>query len=565
MNYNTSNGIKFKFKNSPSKKALDELNKKGVTVYDKMGNAVNSPVTTVKKTENSGNNTNLAPSVQGASKPTGISSLHDKIGDTIASAKKLVEEQINSKPYKDILPAPKKESKAEPVKSTKDPYKNAATPKKSIGYQIKDSITGQLYKKSPWSKSLFDKVDAYAIEKNIPAAQEAIDLNIKTGKLSKDDLPKYPYLRDGLAFSYAAGEVGNKKAERAARELAYTNVDLEDIMPAKWAEKPDWIPNDKRVFGMNKAYDNSDKTRYVSDNGVRFRSAPGLNSSIIDSMSKGESVKYTGNKTEKIDGYQWAEVEYGGKKGWVAADYLKISKPAYDTPSQQETNADSSLYEKAPEELFVKSQEKNVEKRTAYLNEKIPEWMADEKYFKKDDDLIDWYKEKGTKIRYTGSYCLPVPVNRINQAFYGRTSHAGKQGRYKNSGLCGAIDFQADSKTKAYAVLPGKIVYVPDTSNTDYNRVTIETNINGETYYLEYLHFGTILVSKNEKVEMGTPVGIVGNTGCEYVHLDFRVYQFKDDNKKIFESDGSKIFIDPFELFDFDVQFNYQTDNHDYH
>jgi DNA polymerase III alpha subunit (gram-positive type) len=48
----------------------------------------------------------------------------------------------------------------------------------------------------------------------------------------------------------------------------------------------------------------------------------------------------------------------------VAADYLKISKPAYDTPSQQETNADSSLYEKAPEELFVKSQEKDVEKRT---------------------------------------------------------------------------------------------------------------------------------------------------------------------------------------------------------
>ena len=30
----------------------------------------------------------------------------------------------------------------------------------------------------------------------------------------------YPYLRDGLAFSYAAGEVGNKKAEKAARELA---------------------------------------------------------------------------------------------------------------------------------------------------------------------------------------------------------------------------------------------------------------------------------------------------------------------------------------------------------
>ena len=110
MNYNTSNEIKFKFKNSPSKKALDELNKNGITVYDKMGNAINSPVTTVKKTENSENNTNLAPSVQKASKPTGISSLHDKIGDTIASAKKLVGEQINNSPYKDILPTQKKKT-----------------------------------------------------------------------------------------------------------------------------------------------------------------------------------------------------------------------------------------------------------------------------------------------------------------------------------------------------------------------------------------------------------------------------------------------------------------------
>ena len=156
----------------------------------------------------------------------------------------------------------KKESKAEPVKSTKDPYKNAATPKKSIGYQIKDSITGQLYKESPWSKSLYDKVDAYAIEKNIPAAQEAIDLNIKTGKLSKNDLPKYPYLRDGLAFSYAAGEVGNKKAERAARELAYTKV---DSLPA--IKKRGWVLSNSNV-STNK------KTTISGANNMPITSSP---------------------------------------------------------------------------------------------------------------------------------------------------------------------------------------------------------------------------------------------------------------------------------------------------
>ena len=333
----------------------------------------------------------------------------------------------------------------------------------------------------------------------------------------------------------------------------------------------------QKGFGMNNAYDNSDKTRYVSDNGVRFRSAPGLNSSIIDSMSKGESVKYTGNKTEKIDGYQWAEVEYGGKKGWVAADYLKISKPAYDTPSQQETNADSSLYEKAPEELFVKSQEKDVEKRTAYLNEKIPEWMAEtSKDFPiKDDNLINWFNQKGAKVRYTGSYCLPVKKVRINQGFYGRYSHAGdtdRNGNYnylKDSGSLGAIDFQANKDTPAYAVLPGKIAYI-DPDGNDFHRVTIETNINGEIYYLEYLHFNRMLVKEGDIVEMGDTVGTVGGWKDNLhpnqygAHLDFRVYQFKDDSNKDFDYENSKIFIDPFELFDFDVQFNYEMGNHDY-
>ena len=326
MNYNTSNGFKLKFKTSPNQKILEELNKKGVTVYDKMGNAVNSPVTAVKKTENAVNNTNLTPSVQGASKPTGISSLHDKIGDTIASSKKLVKEQIENSPYKDILPTPKKENTAEPRKSTTETLKITTEPKKSNGYQIKDSVIGLLNnrKNNPWSKSLYDNVDAYAIEKNIPAAQEAIDLNIKTGKLSEADLDKYPYLRDGLAFSYAAGEVGNKKAEKAARELAYEKVDLKGIRPENWTD------TNNSLFNIKKSSDKSEKTRYVSENSVRFRSAPGLNSSIIDSMNKGTSVKYTGNKTDKIDGYQWAEVEYDGKKGWVAADYLKINKPGSD-------------------------------------------------------------------------------------------------------------------------------------------------------------------------------------------------------------------------------------------
>ena len=48
-------------------------------------------------------------------------------------------------------------------------------------------------------------------------------------------------------------------------------------------------------------------------------------------------------------------------------------------------------------------------------------------------------------------------------------------------------------------------------------------------------------------------------------HLDFRVYKFKDENNKSFSDDTKKQFFDPLEFFDFDVQFEYNMSDHDYH
>lgn len=167
---------------------------------------------------------------------------------------------------------------------------------------------------------------------------------------------------------------------------------------------------------------------------------------------------------------------------------------------------------------------------------------------------------------------MSVPVIRINQGFYGKYSHAGsKKINYTDgSGNYGAIDFKADKDTPAYAVLPGKIVYA-DSAGDDFHRVTIKTEINGETYYLEYLHFQEIKTKLGEDVKMGTQIGTVGGWGRlknehEFLpHLDFRVYQFKDESSADYKTDGTKKFIDPFELFDFDVQFKYNTNSHDYH
>ena len=60
--------------------------------------------------------------------------------------------------------------------------------------------------------------------------------------------------------------------------------------------------------------------------------------------------------------------------------------------------------------------------------------------------------------------------------------------------------------------ISGKVVYTA-APNTDYHRVTVETQINGETYYIEYLHFSKINVEVGQQLSMGTQVGTVGNFG----------------------------------------------------
>lgn len=77
-------------------------------------------------------------------------------------------------------------------------------------------------------------------------------------------------------------------------------------------------------------------------------------------------------------------------------------------------------------------------------------------------------------------------------------------------------------------------------------------------------------MNKDKPLHAGTQLGKSGGWGREKsddfpVHLDFRVYKFKDDNQKLFYSDSTKQFFDPLEFFDFDVQFEYNMSHHDYH
>jgi len=512
-----------------------------------------------------------------------------------------------------------------------------------VGASAKQTVQSAYSKLFPNAKNkdLFGGIDEKEIEKNIPLAESVIEKNKNANPLNRRTFENLPYLKPGLATFYTAAFSGNYEAANAARTLAYTEdagVSLAEV-DSKEKEEPE----------SNKRYVNADI-------GLNVRESPGTDKQIIEKLSKGDEVEFTGNKTGKIGNHEWAEIRVGEETGWVAAEYLNTEMP-YDmyvfgrtdnteseTPQHDKTNAQTnnkgagaryvgektismravagfrghtkatidygqsveytgnnkildgikwaevkhgnktgwvmanslktaipgSFIDKNVPEGMIVNQSMDLEKRTKHLNEKIPEWMTDTQYFSNvDEKMINWFKAKGATVRYTGQYCLPLEnFQYISQGFYGRTSHAGKHGY--ESGNLGAIDIAAPRGEPVYSVLEGKVVYTPSPGFDDFHRVTVETKINGEIYYLEYLHLEDVNVKTGQILKMGTNIGTVGGwlrngPSDKNIHLDFRIYKFTNENNKDFSSDGAKQFFDPFEFFDFDKQYGYELTHHDYH
>ncbi len=237
------------------------------------------------------------------------------------------------------------------------------TPQKSQPNSQNPETTGSAIKKNIKSvlsqkygeldtRHIFDDIDDKDIEDNIETAENTIKTSIDRGALSKNLLPKLPNLRDGLALSYAAANKGNNRAATRAREAAYTeqksvesfdNLLLNEsnnqptIKPTKYSSFYDDYLKSKNSKDSKNLWNNISKAfdlpkanknpRYVSADVLNMRSAPGTDSKVVDKLTDGTEVNYTGNKTKEIDGHLWAEVAYDGKTGWVAADYLKTAKP----------------------------------------------------------------------------------------------------------------------------------------------------------------------------------------------------------------------------------------------
>lgn len=413
---------------------------------------------------------------------------------------------------------------------------------------------------------------------NTPPAADNVQLGTEIGEENKSkDQENARFVGKGTGF-YPVPSANSEAFVnlKSGDEVKYTGIKKTDEDSTVWAQvtydgKTGWVKaNDLRVDRTNIQSKESQETpsiskeniRYAGKTGAKMYVNPTLRSSEITYIDPMSTVQYTGNSTNHL-GYKWAEVIYNGQKGWVMADNLRLT-------------ANEFVDSNTPKNLFVQKQNSDIESRTKYLTEKNLEWMR-QTDGTLSEDFFKWYEGIGAKVRYTGPYVVPVPIEKINQGFYGTYSHAGKhgnkfeEGKFVNTGHLGAIDFQAPKGTPIYSTLPGKVVYVPNKNGkADFHRVTVETKINGEIYYIEYLHLDKILVDKNSNVLMGAQIGTSGGWGYSSPdkypsHLDFRIYQFIDNNNKDFSSDSAKHFYDPFEFFDFDVQFNENLKVIDYH
>ncbi len=83
-------------------------------------------------------------------------------------------------------------------------------------------------------------------------------------------------------------------------------------------------------------------TVYLTGNGVRVRTGPGTNYSIIGTVSKGVSLTRTGTVKNG-----WTQVKYNGSTGYVSSQYLTDTPSATATPAATASPApgeESSVY-----------------------------------------------------------------------------------------------------------------------------------------------------------------------------------------------------------------------------
>lgn len=92
----------------------------------------------------------------------------------------------------------------------------------------------------------------------------------------------------------------------------------------------------------------------------------------------------------------------------------------------------------------------------------------------------------------------------------------GVSGKKRHDGL----DINAEINSPLYATHSGKVQDIRNSfsygeyKNSSYgNYITIQTTVNGKTYFMKYNHLNRVDVIKGQNVSVGDVIGLNGNTG----------------------------------------------------
>jgi hypothetical protein len=67
-----------------------------------------------------------------------------------------------------------------------------------------------------------------------------------------------------------------------------------------------------------------DTVEIISGQGLRLRTEPGLNSTVITTLQYKTQMTVVGGPRVNVDGLTWWELEGGNQRGWAAENYLKV-------------------------------------------------------------------------------------------------------------------------------------------------------------------------------------------------------------------------------------------------
>lgn len=171
----------------------------------------------------------------------------------------------------------------------------------------------------------------------------------------------------------------------------------------------------------------NNETVYSTDSGVRVRKSYSTSSSVLGSLSEGESLKRTGIATEKVNGILWSKVTYNGQTAYVSSSYLTTTKPVVKEEEEKPEDKEEKENKKDQDEDDNKDEKQEKSNNTNLKTfEVTPTGLSPAfsnvttEYTMTVDSEVDEIKiktvaeDKNAKVKISGNEDLKFGNNTIN-------------------------------------------------------------------------------------------------------------------------------------------------------